>query len=54
MRSTPSARQWPPAAVSRGVQLVAQLDAGVKGQLPAPEYAVEDTVRQLAGLIARR
>lgn len=48
------ARQWPPAAVSRGVQLVAQLDAGVKGQLPAPEYAVEDTVRQLAGLIARR
>lgn len=47
------ARNWSPAAVSRGVQLVAELDAGVKGQHVAPEYALENTVRTLAGLVRR-
>ncbi|QFQ02004.1 hypothetical protein CUROG_03105 [Corynebacterium urogenitale] len=48
------ARAWSPAAVAQGVQIVAQLDAGVKGQAADVEYAVEHAVRSIAQLVARR
>lgn len=48
------ARAWSPAAVAQGVQIVARLDAGVKGQAADVEYAVEHAVRAIAELVVRR
>lgn len=48
------ARAWSPAAVAQGVQIVAKLDAGVKGHAADVDYAVEDAVRSIAQLVARR
>jgi DNA polymerase-3 subunit delta len=45
-----TARAWTPAAVAAAVQVVAELDAGVKGHAADPEYAVEDAVRRVATL----
>lgn len=47
------ARQWTPRTVAAAVQIVAELDAGVKGKSANPNYAVEDAVRRLAMLNAR-
>lgn len=48
------ARAWSPSAVAQGVQIVAKLDAGVKGHAADVDYAVEDAVRSIAQLVARR
>ncbi|QNH95742.1 DNA polymerase III subunit delta [Corynebacterium anserum] len=48
------ARAWSPAAVAQGVQVVAKLDAGVKGQAADVDYAVEEAVRAIAQLVAQR
>lgn len=48
------ARAWSPAAVARGVQITAQLDAGVKGKAVDVEFAVEDAIRNVAELVATR
>jgi DNA polymerase-3 subunit delta len=45
-----TARGWTPAAVAAAVQVVADLDAGVKGHAADPEYAVEDAVYRVAVL----
>jgi len=47
------ARQWSAAGVAEAVQVVAELDAGVKGWAADPEYAVEDAVRKVAMLSAK-
>lgn len=44
------AREWSAAGVAAAVQVVADLDAGVKGWAADPEYAVEDAVRRIATL----
>lgn len=44
------ARSWSAAGVAAAVQVVAELDAGVKGWAADPEYAVEDAVRRIAVL----
>ncbi|AGP30383.1 DNA polymerase III subunit delta [Corynebacterium terpenotabidum Y-11] len=46
------ARTWSAAGVAAAVQVVAELDAGVKGWAADPEYAVEDAVRRIS-LLAR-
>lgn len=48
------ARGWTPAAVARAVQVVAELDAGVKGHSADAEYAVEHAVREIAQLAGPR
>lgn len=47
------ARGWSAAGVAAAVQVVAELDAGVKGWAADPEYAVEDAVRRIS-VLARR
>lgn len=44
------ARAWTAAGVAAAVQVVAELDAGVKGWAADPEYAVEDAVRRISVL----
>jgi DNA polymerase-3 subunit delta len=44
------ARAWSAAGVAAAVQVVAELDAGVKGWAADPEYAVEDAVRRISVL----
>lgn len=48
------ARHWSPAAVAKAVQVTATLDAGVKGQMQSPHFAVESAVREIAELSASR
>ncbi|MGO1948434.1 MAG: DNA polymerase III subunit delta [Mycobacteriaceae bacterium] len=45
-----SARGWSSASVAAAVQIVAELDAGVKGHAADPEWAVENAVRRIATL----
>ena len=44
-----AARGWSSASVAAAVQIVAELDAGVKGHSADAEWAVEDAVRRIAG-----
>lgn len=53
-RTARTARAWNPAMVARGVQIVATLDAGVKGHSADINFAVESAVRQIAELAAAR
>lgn len=48
------ARSWSPAMVARAVQIVADLDAGVKGHSANAEFAVESAVRSIAHVAATR
>jgi DNA polymerase-3 subunit delta len=45
-----SARAWKASSVAAAVQIVAELDAGVKGHAADAEWAVEDAVRRIAAL----
>ncbi|RAV33697.1 DNA polymerase III subunit delta [Corynebacterium heidelbergense] len=46
------ARMWSPEAISEGLQVVAHLDADVKGRSQSADYAVEHAVRRIASLAA--
>ena len=45
------ARRWSGEAITEAVIIVADLDAAVKGQGGDDEFAVEDAVRRIAGLV---
>ena len=53
-RTVKFARNWSPAMVARGVQIVAHLDAGVKGQSSSEGYALEKAVLDIAQMVASR
>lgn len=47
-----TARRWSPAKVAAAVQIVAELDAAMKGNAVAPEFFIEHAVRDIARLVA--
>ncbi|KAB3520930.1 DNA polymerase III subunit delta [Corynebacterium sp. zg254] len=53
-RTIKTARHWTPAMVARAVQILAELDAGVKGGSASADYALEHGVITLARLVAQR
>ncbi|APT90271.1 hypothetical protein CSPHI_03390 [Corynebacterium sphenisci DSM 44792] len=44
------ARRWSTPAIARATEIVLELDAGVKGELPDPDYAVEHAILEVARL----
>lgn len=48
------ARRWSRGSVATAMQLVATLNADVKGAAADPDYVLEDTVRKIAELVARQ
>lgn len=48
-----TARRWDGRMVARATQIVADLDAGVKGQSADPAYALENAVAQICALSGR-
>jgi DNA polymerase-3 subunit delta len=48
------ARRWSRDKIPAAVQLVAALNADVKGAAADPDYALENTVRKIAELAAQR